>query len=375
MKYVVTLLLASALATPASAQLYAGVETSPAKHIRISDLSGFPSPTWTSGAIFDVSGAAARPDGKLYLCNGAFTTKLYRMVPGSSPTFVSTLSEDMSSLAFGRGKLYGYSNFASTKGIYEIDPATGAASLVLDTYTGPGFRFFALDYNPFDDLFYGYTEYGDAGLYSINIDTGVMTKLAGTIPASNGQGRGMAVGNNTVYLTATRGDAGIPYFSYELAQGVGGAWVGFTNAYPNSHSTGGAAFVAGAAPLTPDTWSISVASGGAQVLSLDASPAHAGSIYLMLGSLSGTTPGILLDGQLLPLAVDSYLISTLVTPNSPNLTPSLGVLDPSGKGQCTVQIPAGLAALTGAVAHHAFLVLGPTSVTFTSNAVPLSFLP
>ena len=43
--------------------------------------------------------------------------------------------------------------------------------------------------------------------------------------------------NNTVYLTATRGDDGIPCFSYDLAQGPGGTWVAFTQPYPNHHST------------------------------------------------------------------------------------------------------------------------------------------
>ncbi|UCD75654.1 MAG: hypothetical protein JSV91_01810, partial [Phycisphaerales bacterium] len=141
------------------------------------------------------------------------------------------------------GSLFGYSNYADPKGIYQIDTTTGACTLVLDVYTDTGFRFFALDYNPVDDLFYGYTEYGDSGLYSINIDTGVMDKLADTIPASNGQGRGMAVGNNTVYLTATRGDDGIGFFAYDLAQGLRGDWVEFTNAYPDHHSTGGAAWI------------------------------------------------------------------------------------------------------------------------------------
>jgi len=375
MNALAALLAASSLALPASAQLYAGVETSPAKHLRITDLAGFPTPTWTNGATLDVSGAAARPDGTLYFCNGAFTTKLYEKTPGNPPIQISTLGVDISGLAFGRGKLYGYSNFASTKGIYELNPTTGAAALVLDVYSGPGFRFFGLDYNPADDLFYGYTEYGDAGLYSINIDTGVMIKLAGTIPASNGQGRGLAVGNNTVYLTATRGDAGIPYYAFDLTQGVGGTWTGFTNAYPNSHSTGGAAFVAGPNALTPDVWSISVATGGAQTLSLDAGANHAGDLYFLLGTLSDTTPGIPIDGLTLPLTADSYLISTLVNPNSPNLTPSLGTLDVSGKAQCTLTIPPALAILTGATAHHAFLVLGPSTVTFTSNPVPVTFTP
>lgn len=230
-------------ASRAYGQLFAGLEGS-TPVTKSTDLGGFPNVIWTDHFKFDVSGAAAAADGLLYLCNGAFTTDLYSSTLSGPPKFLSRLAEDMSGLAYGRGKLYGYSNFAPTKGIYEIDPATGATTLVLDVFTNTGFRFFALDYNPVDDLFYGYTEFGDTGLYSINIDTGEMLKVVGVIPASNGQGRGLAVGRNTVYLTATRGDDGIPYFSYDLSQGVGGVWEPFTQPYPQFHSTGGAAYMA-----------------------------------------------------------------------------------------------------------------------------------
>jgi hypothetical protein len=239
---ITALMLACLFTSAMGGTLFVGLEGS-APPTRSTDLSGFPDVTWDNHYSFDVSGAAATPDGDLYLCNGAFTTRLYRATLDESPTLLSTISVDISGMAYGRDTLYGFSNYADPKGIYSIDPGTGQATLVLDVYTGYGFRFFGLGYNPVDDLFYGYTEYGDYGLYSINIDTGEMIKLASSIPASNGQGRGLAVGNNTVYLTATRGDDGIQHFAYDIAQGVGGVWVGFTNAYPAYHSTGGAAFI------------------------------------------------------------------------------------------------------------------------------------
>ena len=127
-------------------------------------------------------------------------------------------------------------------GIYDINPTTGAATLVVST-AAPGFRFFGLDYNDADGLLYGYTEYGASGLYSIDVDTGGMTRIVGGPPGVNGQGRALAVGNNTVYMLATRGDEGEPCFAYDLAQGPNGSWVGFTNPYPTHHSTGGAAWL------------------------------------------------------------------------------------------------------------------------------------
>ncbi len=247
MKTVICLITAVVLTGVADAQqLFVGLETGtvPALPTRSTDLAGFPDVTYKNHFKLDVSGAAAAPDGTLYLCNGAFTTKLYASAPGfGAPVQIATLSIDIHGMAYGSDALYGYSNFAATKGIYEIDTVTGDCTLALDIYTGTGFRFFALGYNPVDDLFYGYTEYGDSGLYSINLDTGDMIKIVDTIPASNGQGRGLAVGNNTVFLTATRGDDDIPFFAYDLSQGIGGDWVGFTNPYPDQHATGAAAWI------------------------------------------------------------------------------------------------------------------------------------
>jgi hypothetical protein len=208
------------------------------------DLTGFPNVDWIPGFSFDVSGAASLPSGEVYLCEGAFTTHLYLAdMQGHAPVMQSTISVDISGLAYGRDTLYGYSNYATPKGIYAIDPTTGDATLVVDVYTGTGFRFFALDYNPADDLLYGYTEYGNTGLYSINLDTGEMIEIVDPFPASNSSGRAMAVGNNTVYVLATRGDDGVDCYAYDLDQGIGGEWVAFTNPYPQYHATGGAAFI------------------------------------------------------------------------------------------------------------------------------------
>jgi FlgD Ig-like domain len=256
--------IALAPLTASAQHLFIGLEGS-TPVTRSSNLAGFPEVVYQNHFNFDVSGAAATPEGLIYLCNGAFTTHLYSATMTDSPQQLSTISVDISALAYGNGTLWGFSNYATPKGIYEIDPESGTATLVLDVYTGTGFRFFALDYNQTDGLLYGYTEYGDSGLYSINLATGEMVKLAGTIPASNGQGRGMAVGNNTVYLTATRGDDDIPCFAYDIAQGIGGEWIPFSNPYPAYHSTGGAAWIPDpTAAVHPDTnrppeWQLRVA--------------------------------------------------------------------------------------------------------------------
>lgn len=237
------LILLCAIPAFGAGTLFVGLEGASAPTYT-SDLEGFPGVSWTPGFTFDVSGAASTPGGQVYICNGAFTTRLYKAdMAGHPPALMSTISVDISGLAYGRETLYGFSNYATPKGIYSIEPTSGAATLVVDVYTGTGFRFFALDYNPADDLLYGYTEYGNTGLYSINIDTGEMIEVADPFPASNSSGRALAVGNNTVYILATRGDDGIDGYSYDLSQGIGGDWVAFTNPYPQYHNTGGAAFI------------------------------------------------------------------------------------------------------------------------------------
>ncbi len=244
------LLCVLALAAGAQAQLFVGLESAGVP-TRLGDMDTFPDVAYTDLYQFEVSGAAPGPDGTLFLCNGAFTTRLYTATVDSAPRLIGTIGVDIHAMAYGRETLWGFSNFATPKGIYEIDQATGDTTLVLDVYTGTSFRFFALAYNPRDDLLYGYTEYGSTGLYSIDIDTGEMLRIASPPPADNTQGRGMAVGNNTVYLVATRGDDDVPFFAYDLSQGIDGEWEPFTNPYPAYHSTGGGAWLGSDAPPCP----------------------------------------------------------------------------------------------------------------------------
>ena len=65
-------------------------------------------------------------------------------------------------------------------------------------------------------------------------------------------------------------------------------------------------------------------------LDLSASPANAGAIYFLLGTISGTTPGQLLGDSLLPLNLDGYFLYTLLNPGKPPLQSSLGFLDANG---------------------------------------------
>jgi hypothetical protein len=186
---------------------------------------------------------AALDDGStLVIAQGPFSTFLYVSTAGSTPVQTLRAGIDLHALGYGRQTLFGFSNYGSPMGIYSVDMTTGAASLVVDT-SAAGYRFFGLDYDPVDDRLYGYTEYGTSGLYAIDIDTGAMTLVAPPIPAANSQGRGLAVGNHVVYLTATRGLDGVPSYAYDLRQGGNGSWAPFTNAFTSTNATVGSAFL------------------------------------------------------------------------------------------------------------------------------------
>lgn len=125
--------------------------------------------------------------------------------------------------------------------------------------------------------------------------------------------------------------------------------------------------------LATDTHEVSLANQGVQTMSLVAGAQNAGKIYLVLGSMTGTTPGLMLGTLRLPLNVDPYFSLVLSVPNTPLLTPSLGQLDASGnatvKFTAVPQIPA---SLVGTTFHHAYVVLSQTPFDLVSNAAPVT---
>lgn len=115
--------------------------------------------------------------------------------------------------------------------------------------------------------------------------------------------------------------------------------------------------------------------GGTAALKLNAGPVYGGRTYLMLGSFSGTTPGVVISpGVTLPLNFDSYFNHLLATPNPPVLQNHIGVLDAQGKATVTYVNPANLRpTLIGLQFSHAFL-LTPTN-DFASDAVTFTLSP
>ena len=125
--------------------------------------------------------------------------------------------------------------------------------------------------------------------------------------------------------------------------------------------------------LLQDAPLISLASGGAQNMQLRAGATHAGELYWVLGTLTGTTPGF--GG--LPLNFDNYFLFTLNNPNT-LIQNQIGFLNGSGAGTATFALPPGLdPGLAGATFHHAYAAIELVSfgVTAISNPVPLTLIP
>jgi outer membrane protein assembly factor BamB len=113
-------------------------------------------------------------------------------------------------------------------------------------------------------------------------------------------------------------------------------------------------------------------------LLLDRPQSAAGQAYLVLGSLSGTSPGLPLPGGLtLPLVADALTTLWLASPNLPPFSNGLGLLSPSGDARATLTLPSGLSpTLAGLTAHHAFVEFTPTGdLTYASPATAAGIVP
>jgi hypothetical protein len=113
-------------------------------------------------------------------------------------------------------------------------------------------------------------------------------------------------------------------------------------------------------------------------LQLGACPEHAGDYYLILGSVSGTTPALPLGAAELPLVVDAYTLFGLQYPNSPLLPASLGTLDPWGRASTNFILPPqSVPNFIGSTAHHAYVVLDSATlaIELASNPTPVLIAP
>jgi len=113
-----------------------------------------------------------------------------------------------------------------------------------------------------------------------------------------------------------------------------------------------------------------------QSLVFFAGPEQAGQTYLLLGSLSGTTPGVTIGAAHIPLNLDAYGNYSVLHPNSDPLFNSLGGLDASGTTSMMHFAPSiGVSSLIGTTVHHACVILEPFGIEVISNPVSLLITP
>ena len=100
-------------------------------------------------------------------------------------------------------------------------------------------------------------------------------------------------------------------------------------------------------------------------LELNRGAGEAGRAYHLLGTLAGTTPGVTLTGVHVPLNRDDLFVSTWLSPGPPGFPGSQGVLDPGGRAEARLVLPASVsAALVGERFHFCGLLGGsPGEVT------------
>ncbi|MFG0319016.1 MAG: FG-GAP repeat protein [Planctomycetota bacterium JB042] len=134
-----------------------------------------------------------------------------------------------------------------------------------------------------------------------------------------------------------------------------------------------------AEPLSSSVATLSLAQPGTAVLDVQAGPVNAGREYYVLGSLSGTTPGVPIPGGTLPLNHDAYWLFTYTNPNTSLLANSRGVLGAGGGAQAMFTLPPGLApALAGLVVSHAFVAFDTSAgldVTLISDPASVLLVP
>lgn len=184
-----------------------------------------------------------------------------------------------------------------------------------------------------------------------------LTVVTGSVTVPNAAGNFVLSIENVHCNVIRQGEIGVPYWK------VASAAVGsITNLTVNCSL------------LTSTVGSISLSTGGTQVLSLAAGAGLGNTAYFVGGSTSGTTPGIPLPPLVIPLNWDWYTDFTLNYANSPILSNNLGTLSAAGSASITFWLPANTIppTLAGLVVSHAALGLPPT---FVSNAVNCVLLP
>lgn len=127
------------------------------------------------------------------------------------------------------------------------------------------------------------------------------------------------------------------------------------------------------AALSTSTPTLTIAKGGPQQLRIAAGRGHANRDYWVLGSFTGTQPGVLWGGVRIPLMPDAYTELTVLRANSTTFPSFRGTLDAEGRATATLNVPPMLPHSVPFTLLHACVVYDATTgrIHRATNAVSL----
>jgi hypothetical protein len=229
--------------------------------------------------------------------------------------------------------------------LYRVDKATATATLVGNLGVD---HINALDFDPATGVLYAAYAWSDASgfLYTVNTGTGAATLVAPTHRIN-----GLSFDSDGKLYASENGlQTGVPSSLYSIDKSNGN-WkligsLGVDNVL-------GLEF--GSPALYVDVDKLSAKAGGVAMFTLAAGQNHANRNFILLGSVTGTSPGILLPGGLetLPLTWDFYTQIAIQFANGPNFINFMSKLDKDGVSPATFILPANTPA-SGFTMYYAY---------------------
>jgi hypothetical protein len=127
--------------------------------------------------------------------------------------------------------------------------------------------------------------------------------------------------------------------------------------------------------LFTDVASISAATGGTANFTINPGPLYQFGDYRILGSISGTSPGITLHGVNVPVNFDAFMMITILDANSPALPGFAGTLDANGSATAAITSGPIDPSAIGLQMDFAVFVKSGGAVSWASNATHLEIVP
>jgi hypothetical protein len=127
--------------------------------------------------------------------------------------------------------------------------------------------------------------------------------------------------------------------------------------------------------LDADSYELSANTGGTVNFSLDAGIGNKNRDYLLLGSISGTEPGLPLPGGMttLPLNWDAFTDLVLTLLNTSLFTDFLGTFDSAGQAAAQLNAPPVAPVFVGTKMYYAYSLSNPFD--FASNPLMIEIVP